>query len=106
RGRGARRPAPGRRYVPARDLGQMKELILAEHFASRLATLPGALRDGAAGAVVVRGSHRSGRRTVLGALAAALGRGLLTVEADPARPEDRWRLAGPPARLLGAMRAA
>jgi hypothetical protein len=55
--------------------------------------------------VVVRGPRHNGRRTALGALAGALGRGCLLVDGVRDAADDRWRLIGPLATALHALPA-
>jgi hypothetical protein len=62
-----------------------------------------ALARGTAQAVVVHGPQANGRRTLLGALARQCGRSMLEVDAQAAPDDERWRLVGPLATLLGAM---
>jgi hypothetical protein len=99
-------PAPGLTHRRHGELVAIDDLIVPSEVARQLAALPDALGRGTVGAVVVRGPQRSGRRTILGALAAAMQRGLLVVEAEPVSLAERWRLAGPLAALLGAMPVA
>jgi hypothetical protein len=88
---------PGLRLRRPGELTPLDELIVPAHFAQLLATAPAALAAGEVGAIVVRGPTASGRRTVVGALARALGRGLLEVD------DERWPSVGPLATLLNAV---
>jgi hypothetical protein len=99
-------------YLPQEQLPALDELIMNDGLRAQLARLPRLMADGAVRALIVRGPEHNGRRTVIGAVARALGRGLLAVRA-PNRPDsnnlpgplndERWKLAGPMATLLGAM---
>jgi hypothetical protein len=53
-------------------------------------------------ALVVRGPEHNGRKTLLGAMARQLGKGLIEIEGLPAG-DDRWRLVGPLSSLLRVM---
>lgn len=99
-------------YQSQEQLTSLDELIVADGLRAQLARLPRLMAEGAVRALIVRGPEHNGRRTVIGAVARALGRGLLAVRA-PNRPDsnnlpgplndERWKLAGPMAALLGAM---
>jgi hypothetical protein len=98
------RPAAWARFVAPEGLTGAGDLIVSEALRRQVGVLPALLASGEAEAVVVRGPQRNGRRTLAGALALALGRGVLEV-AGPARGEEdeRWRVAGPLATLLDAV---
>jgi hypothetical protein len=90
-------------YRPLGALPRLGALLLEPETAAQLARIAGLLARGGAQALVLRGPRRNGRGTVLGAVAAELGRGVLRLSAPP-RPEDPlWRQAGTLAVLLGAM---
>ncbi len=92
-------PAPWARYRPPATLAALDDLIVPDTLRPSLTRLPRLLESGEVRAVIVRGPHSNGRRTVLGAIARAVGRGLLEVNA--AAPDDeRWRLAGSLSTLL------
>ena len=105
-------------YQPASRLLPLEELILPEGLREKANWLPGLLADGEVSAVIVRGPQHNGRRTLLGALARALGRGMLEIQAEahngqavPPAGDQRggeqagvsWRTAGPLATLLHAV---
>jgi hypothetical protein len=96
--------APWARRLPRATLPESGELILAPPLLEAVRRAPAVLASGAAGAIVVRGPAAGGRRTVLGAIARAAGRGLLQIsgltDGDP-----RWRQVGPLATLLDALPA-
>jgi hypothetical protein len=91
------------RFVPPDRLPAMDALILPAPLRHRLAGLPALLRSGVARAVVLRGATSSGRRTILGAVARAMDRGVLELSGPEGPGEAGWRLAGPLATLLHAM---
>ena len=61
--------------------------------------------SGEAQALIVRGPQHNGRRTVLGAIARMLDRGLLEIRGLGKADDERWRLIGPLATLLHALPA-
>jgi hypothetical protein len=86
-------------HRPAAELVALPDLIAAEPLAATLAAVPGLFGPGRARTLVVRGPRSSGRRTVVGAVAHRLGRGLLLVDSV----EDLAGWAGPVSTLLGAV---
>lgn len=96
-------PVPWARYRAAESLVSHEELIVSDDLRRRVAVLPALLASGEAQAVVVRGPQHNGRRTLAGALARTLGRGVLEVAGLGAPAEERRRLVGPLATLLGAL---
>jgi len=90
------------RIRSTRELLSVDELVMAEDLRGKVRMVPALLGGGDARSLVVRGPNRNGRRTLIGAVARELGLGLL--EIVPARTDDeRWRVAGALATLLGAM---
>ena len=79
------------------------DLIIPEQLRARLSTLPSLLSAHEVQAVAVRGPQHNGRRTLLGAIARQLGRGLLAVEGQSPPDDERWRFIGPLATLLHAL---
>ncbi len=96
-------PAPWLRYRPAEVLTPLAELIVPDDLRRALAALPALLAAGEVDALVVRGPRHNGRRTALGALARALGRGCLLVDGVRDAADERWRLIGPLATALHAL---
>lgn len=103
RGEPSARPAPWARFRLPEQLPALDELILAAETRSAATALPRLVRDGAVGAVVVRGARAGGRRTLTGAIARALGHGLLEIAAGEPAAQDAP--IGPLATLLGALPA-
>lgn len=95
-------PAPGLRYLAPGQWPPIDQLILPPTLRPTVERLPTLLRAGDLNGIIVRGPHRNGRRTVLGAVAAAAGYGVLEVR-DPDRDDERWRRIGPLATLLHAI---
>lgn len=71
--------APGRLYRPPEELPRLADLVVAPSVHHTLAALPNLLNSGEANCVIVRGPRHNGRRAVMGALARALGKGMLEV---------------------------
>ncbi len=92
--------AAGLRHRPASGAVPVDSLVLPDDVAAQVVRLPAALASGAVDAVVLRGPHSSGRRTVARAVAAAAGRGVL--EVDLGAEDERWPSVGVLATLLGA----
>src|SRR5262249_8399439 len=95
-------PAPWLRHERREDLRRPDDLRLDEAAGARAARVPAALFSGNLRTIVVRGHARSGRRTLLGAIAREIGLDLLEVEAA-AVADERWRLVGPLATVLRAL---
>jgi hypothetical protein len=96
-------PLPWARHRPPEVLLQLDELILAPKMRAALAALPELILGGESRVVVIRGAHHSGRRTLLGALAQALGRGLLELRGTAKAEEIPWREAAALAVLRHAL---
>ncbi len=95
-------PATWLRYRPPANLPKIAELILPTELHEQLQVIPALLASGEAQALIVRGAQRNGRRTLLGAVARALGRGLLEVSGLARADDERWRAIGPLATALHA----
>jgi ATPase family associated with various cellular activities (AAA) len=95
--------APWAVHRRADELPPADELIVSAETARALATVPALLDAGRARALVVRGPAASGRRTLVGAVARATGRGLLEVTGLDLPDDPRWRFVGPLATLLHAL---
>ena len=101
RGRAIARSIPGLELQPQARFPPLDALILAETLHRQLAGLPTLLANTSISALLLRGMAGSGRRTVAGALARALGRDLLV--AEQYRPTaEAWRIFGPLATAIGA----
>jgi len=86
-------------YRPVEQLLPLDELVLPDDFADALSRVPRLLEAPEPRPLVVRGPRSSGRRTAVGAVARALGRGLLELR----DPDAGLRVAGPLATLLHAL---
>lgn len=96
-------PAPWLRYHSLAKLPTLDELILPDELRDQLKLIPGLLASGEAQALIVRGARGNGRRTLLGAVARALGRGLLEINGLAKADDERWRVVGPLATALHAL---
>src|SRR5258708_3303829 len=96
-------PASWLRYQSPAALATLNELILPAEVHEQLKLMPGLLKSGEAQALIVRGAQRNGRRTVIGAVAQALGCGLLEITGVTKANDERWRLVGPLATALKAL---
>jgi hypothetical protein len=81
-------------YTAAPDLLNACDIILPDEIHHLIDTLPHLLNAGEIGALVIRGPQHNGRRTLLGSLAQAMGRGLLVVEGLSKPDDERWRVLG------------
>jgi hypothetical protein len=96
-------PAPWAQYRAPEGLLALDEMILPAGLKARLAQMPSLLGAGAAQALVVRGPRHNGRRTLVGAMARASGRGLLEVGGLGQSDDARWQLVGPLSTMLHAL---
>jgi hypothetical protein len=92
------------RHRTADELTPLADLILPPPIHAAVRRAPAVLAGGQADAIVVRGPAAGGRRTVVGAIARATGRGLLELSGLSDR-DPRWRAAGALATLLDAVPA-
>jgi hypothetical protein len=109
RGDAAEGIAPWARHRAHDSLAALDTLILPRALKDQVAQVPALLRSGEAEAIILRGHRHNGRRTVAGAIARALGKGLLEIDARGAGAEglqvdeEKWRLAGALATCLDAL---
>ena len=102
--RGERPPQAARwaRYSAPDDVVELADMIMAPELAKDIYRLPGLLEDGLAKALVVTGPEGSGRRTLVGAVARARGRGLLEIT-NLSADDPRWEPVGVLSTLLDAV---
>ena len=93
---------PWARFHPPADLVELDKLIVAPRLVDPVRRLPRVLDADLAGALVVSGPAGAGRRTLVGAVARARGRGVLEVTDLPA-DDPRWRPVGVLSTLLDAV---
>jgi hypothetical protein len=90
------------RYRPAESLLALDELIVTPEVRAAIAALPKLIKSGETRAVIVRGARHNGRRTLLGALARSMGRGVLELRGAEKIDDARWREAA----AVGLLRRA
>jgi hypothetical protein len=90
------------RFRPAAFLPLLDSLILPDDLVRQARSLPGLFESGELGGVIVRGPQHNGRRTLMAAIAASLGRGLLEISGLNKPDDERWKMVGPLATLLHA----
>ena len=103
RGESDHQLAPWLKHRAPASLLSIDELLVADAIRQRLLRVPQLLRSGEARALIARGPHHNGRRTMLGAVARELGRGTLEISGMSKADDERWRLVGPLATLLNAL---
>ncbi len=96
-------PAPGCLYYPPESFPTTDALIFPPAFLAQLAQVPALVREARARAIILRGMSGSDRLQVLGALARALGWGVLAVEAPAGREGEPGGEAIRPGPALGPL---
>ncbi len=82
---------PWARHRPAESLPGIDELIVPPNIRAALSALPELFSSGETRMAIVRGARHNGRRTLLGALARSMGRGVLELHGSEKVDEVRWR---------------
>ncbi|HXH37805.1 MAG TPA: AAA family ATPase [Thermoanaerobaculia bacterium] len=96
-------PASWLRFRAIDEIRPLDAIVAGDDFRRLLQNVPALLRSGEVRCIVVRGPQHNGRRTIAGAIAAELGRGVLELR-GPARPDDeRWLFLSAMATLTHAM---
>jgi hypothetical protein len=90
-------------YRPLSQLRAGDELVVSDEVRQLLFNTPALLDSGEVRTLIVRGPQHNGRRTLLGALARSLGRGLLEIKGVHQSDDERWRMMGSLATLLNAL---
>jgi hypothetical protein len=103
RGEGPVAAIPGVAFRPPHDLPAIADLVLPPATRHTVGAIPDALRSGDARAVIVRGPHQNGRRTIARAIARSIGRGVLEVHGPLRADDERLALIGALAVLRHAM---
>jgi len=103
RGRVEARPAGWARHRRREELPELGGLIVAEELRGRLERIPDLLAAGRVRALVLRCDPGTDAVEVHGAVARALGRGLLTVAELPTPDDEAWRLLGPLATMTRSL---
>jgi hypothetical protein len=99
-GQSAAQPASAVAWQRGASFPALDDLILPAELQHKIQALPQLVLSGQISALVLRGMTGSGRRTVLGAVARALGRDLLVCSKDY---DQNRAVVGPLATLLGAL---
>jgi hypothetical protein len=105
---GLRGDAPSLRWLKhhkTEELCALDAFVTSAEVQAQAAALPGLLAADADAVLLVRGPLHNGRKTLIGAVARALGRSLLVAEPPVLEDEANWRLFGLLAVLLNAMPA-
>lgn len=85
------------------DLLSHEKLVLPAVLSEQLKLLPQLIESGDIQTIIVRGANHNGKKAILGALAHALGFGLLEAKIPEIRNDERWKIFGTLAVLLKAM---
>jgi ATPase family associated with various cellular activities (AAA) len=96
-------PIPGVRHQSADGAAPLADLIVTERQRGRLRQIQPLLAEGRVRTVIVRGPSGCERTSIVAALAAETGRGLLEVRALQAPRDDRLPRLGPLCTLLRAV---
>jgi hypothetical protein len=91
------------RYRPPEQLVAREDLLIPDTLAEHLVQLPTLLTSGESRTLIVRGPQHNGRRTLIGSVARALGRGVLEICGLSRGEDERWRVVGPLATVLHAL---
>ena len=92
-------------YSTPAQLHAYDDLLVPDSLQQPLEMIPELLVTGEAQALIVRGPQHNGRRTLLGAVARKIGRGLLEIKGLSKADDERRRLIGSLATLLHALPA-
>ena len=91
------------KHEPLESLPALDSYIVPAVARAQCTALPGLLRARSDQILIVRGPTHNGRRTLLGGIARALGKSVLTAEPAVLEEEQRWRMFGALCVLLDAM---
>jgi ATPase family associated with various cellular activities (AAA) len=103
RGETHERLVPGLLYYAPEKLEALEELIFSAALSENIARLPALLESGQVRALIVRGAQHNGRHTLLGAIARAMGRGILSLNGLENSDDARWHYAAALATALHAL---
>ena len=82
-------------YTPSHSSSDIHELVFPEKFLMQLNQMPQLIESGQTEGILLRGPSGSGRLQVAGAVARALGRGILAVDGASEFVRDQWQRIGP-----------
>jgi AAA+ superfamily predicted ATPase len=94
RGEIVTRPTPWCEYAPATSFPSIDELIAAQDLIARLKKLPGLVAAGITRMLILRGVQGSNTNDIVGSVAAAMERGLITVDGDELAKADEAPFLG------------
>jgi hypothetical protein len=105
RGECAERPLEGARYHPPQSLESLADLVVDKQVRDQLGELCSLTGSSRTRAIIVRGMPGTDRLGAIGAVASAVGRGVIEIESVPATSatDERWRLIGPLCTLTHSM---
>ena len=103
RGEASGSAVPWARHRPAASLLALDELMVPPAIRATIKALPELIESGETGAVIVRGAHHNGRRTLLAALARSMGRGVLELRTVEKFDDILWREVAALALLWNAL---
>lgn len=95
--------APWCHHYPLERFTPIEELIFPETFLSRLNQVPTLVQSGKAEAIVLRGTLGSERHEAMGAVALALGQGIVVVNGSMNPVERHWERLGPLCSMTQSM---
>ncbi|HET8798304.1 MAG TPA: ATP-binding protein [Thermoanaerobaculia bacterium] len=96
-------PAPSLRFTPHDALVSLDDIVLAADVRRAANAVPSLIATGDVRAFIVRGPRHNGRRTLVRAIAAANGRGVLELRVQGRIETERWPLVGALATLAHAV---
>src|SRR5205814_4345911 len=96
-------PTASMRFRAAEDLPSIGDVVGGEVLLRALHNVQALIESGHARTVVVRGPQHNGRGTIAGAIAGALGRGVLELRGGWRADDERWSLVSALATLAHAM---
>ena len=101
--RGEAPTLPWLRHVPCHHLLPLESYVAPSAIARTCRQLPRLMGERPMQMLIVRGASQNGRKTLVGAVARALGKGLLVASEAVLEDESRWRLFGALAVTLDAL---
>jgi ATPase family associated with various cellular activities (AAA) len=95
-------PLPWLAFTPREELPSLDDLVLTDDVRRAAAAIPALVDAGEVRALIVRGPQHNGRRSIVRAIAAARGCGVLELR-GPLRVDGGWPLVGALATLANAI---
>jgi len=91
------------KFTAHADLLALEKLVLPESLSEQLKLLPQLIDGEDIQTVIIRGANHNGKKAILGALAHALGLGLLEAKNSEIKNDERWKIFATLAVTLKAM---